>query len=298
MTRTVAHLVADVLAELGVGHVFGVVGSGNFDVTNALIASGVPFTAARHEGGAASMADGYSRFSTVPGVLTVHQGCGLTNAVTGIGEAAKSRTPLIVLAADVAASSRLSNFRIDQDALVLSVGAVPERVHSAATAVADVTRAWQTAVHGRRTVVINLPLAPAWAKLLQIPRPYLYAGIVFFATLGAYSVNLQAFDLGILLVLGLLGFMMRRYGLPILPLILGVILGPRLEAQLRTSLQLSEGRVSGLFSEPVALVVYAIVALVLLWPLARRLAGRTPAARAEGEPTSEEARPEERVAVR
>ena len=63
-------------------------------------------------------------------------------------------------------------------------------------------------------LVINLPLAPLWAKLLQLPRPYLYAGILFFATLGAYSVNLQAFDLVILLVLGALGFMMRRFGLP------------------------------------------------------------------------------------
>jgi putative tricarboxylic transport membrane protein len=107
--------------------------------------------------------------------------------------------------------------------------------------------------------------------LLQIPRPYLYAGIVFFATLGAYSVNLQAFDLAILLVLGLLGFLMRRFGLPVLPLVLGVILGPRLEQQLRTSLQLSQGSISGLFSEPLAIVVYVIVALVLAWPLARRL---------------------------
>src|SRR6476661_5642875 len=65
-------------------------------------------------------------------------------------------------------------------------------------------------------LLINMPLAPAWAKLLQIPRPYLYAGIVFFATLGAYSVNLQAFDLAILLVLGVLGLVMRRYGLPVL----------------------------------------------------------------------------------
>jgi putative tricarboxylic transport membrane protein len=120
-------------------------------------------------------------------------------------------------------------------------------------------------------LVINLPLAPAWAKLLQIPRPYLYAGIVFFATLGAYSVNLQAFDLAILLVLGLLGFLMRRFGLPVLPLVLGVILGPRLEQQLRTSLQLSQGNISGLFSEPLAIAVYVIVALVLAWPLARRL---------------------------
>jgi len=120
-------------------------------------------------------------------------------------------------------------------------------------------------------LLINLPLAPAWARLLQIPRPYLYAGIVFFASLGAYSVNLQAFDLGILLVLGLLGFMMRRYGLPILPLILGVILGPRIERELRTSLQLSDGQWSGLFSEPVAVCVYVVIGLVLLWPLVRRV---------------------------
>ena len=75
--------------------------------------------------------------------------------------------------------------------------------------------------------MLNLPLAPLWAKLLRVPRPYLYAGILFFSSLGAYSVNAQAFDLVLLFLLGLLGFMMRRYGLPVLPLIIGVILGPR-----------------------------------------------------------------------
>ncbi|HET7736111.1 MAG TPA: tripartite tricarboxylate transporter permease [Nocardioidaceae bacterium] len=119
-------------------------------------------------------------------------------------------------------------------------------------------------------VLINLPLAPAWAKLLQIPRPYLYAGIIFFATLGAYSVNLQTFDLVVLLALGVLGFGMRRYGLPVLPLILGVILGPKIEEQLRKSFQLSGGEVSGLFNEPVAVGVYVLVALILAWPLVRR----------------------------
>lgn len=84
-------------------------------------------------------------------------------------------------------------------------------------------------------------------------------------------MNLQAFDLMLLLVLGALGFMMRRYGLPVLPLILGVILGPRLEKQLRQALQLSAGDVSGLWNEPIAVVVYVIVALVLLWPLAARI---------------------------
>ncbi|WIY01302.1 thiamine pyrophosphate-binding protein [Amycolatopsis mongoliensis] len=154
----VAGLVGRTLAGLGAGTAFGVVGSGNFEVTNALRAGGVRFVAARHEGGAASMADAYARMSGKVSVLSLHQGCGLTNAVTGITEAAKSRTPMLVLAADSAGASVLSNFRIDQDGLATAVGAVPERVHSAASAVADTVRAFRTARQQRRTVVLNLPL--------------------------------------------------------------------------------------------------------------------------------------------
>jgi len=154
----VAHLVGRTLARLGVGHAFGVVGSGNFQVTNALRAAGVPYLAARHEGGAATMADGYARMSGRVAVLSTHQGCGLTNALTGITEAAKSRTPLLVVTADSAEAAVLSNFRVDQDALATAVGAVPERVHGAASAVADTVRAYRTAYQQRRTVVLNLPL--------------------------------------------------------------------------------------------------------------------------------------------
>lgn len=154
----VAETVGKTLATLGVGHCFGVVGSGNFVVTNALVKHGVPYTAARHEGGAASMADAYSRVSGKVGLLSVHQGCGLTNAGTGIGEAAKSRTPMIVLAAEAAPSAVYSNFAMDQDAFAASVYAVPERVHSAESAVADTIRAYRRATNERRTVVLNLPL--------------------------------------------------------------------------------------------------------------------------------------------
>ncbi|WP_427008712.1 thiamine pyrophosphate-binding protein [Pseudarthrobacter sp. H2] len=156
-TISVAELVGATLARLGVGHAFGVVGSGNYVVTNALRRNGVPYTAARHEGGAATMADAYGRMSGRVGVVSTHQGCGLTNATTGIGEAAKSRTPMIVVTADTAAAATRSNFKIDQDALARSVGAVAERVHSAASAVADTVRAYRTAVNDRRTVVLSLP---------------------------------------------------------------------------------------------------------------------------------------------
>ena len=120
----VAEAVGRTLARLGVDHVFGVVGSGNFHVTNALVRHGARFVATRHEGGAATAADAYARISRRVGVVTVHQGCGLTNAMTGITEAAKSRTSLIVLAAEPAGSAVRSNFRVDQDALAHAVGAV------------------------------------------------------------------------------------------------------------------------------------------------------------------------------
>ena len=94
-------------------------------------------------------------------------------------------------------------------------------------------------------LVLNLPLAPTWAKLLRIPRPYLYAGILFFASMGAYAVQGQPFDLYLLLALGFLGFAMRRFGLPVLPLIVGAILGPLFERHLRRSLQTTGGDVSG-----------------------------------------------------
>jgi acetolactate synthase I/II/III large subunit len=154
---TAARAIGTALAGLGVRHVFGVVGSGNFHVTNALVAAGARFVAARHEGGAATMADAYSRMSGTVAALTVHQGCGLTNAMTGITEAAKSRTPMIVLAADV--SEKRSNFYVDQDALADSVGAIAMRVESGDDAAATAVRAYHLARDERRTVVLNLPLA-------------------------------------------------------------------------------------------------------------------------------------------
>jgi putative tricarboxylic transport membrane protein len=123
-------------------------------------------------------------------------------------------------------------------------------------------------------LILNLPLAPVWARLLQIPRPYLYAGIIFFASLGAYAVNLQSFDLVLLLVFGLLGFFMRRFGLPVLPLIIGVIIGPRAEIQLRRALQGGGGDPMHLFSEPMAVMVYVVIALILLWPFIVKLIHR------------------------
>ncbi|MBB5779931.1 thiamine pyrophosphate-binding protein [Nonomuraea jabiensis] len=152
----VAEAVGRALAACGVGTAFGVVGSGNFHVTNALVAGGVRFVAARHEGGAATMADAYARMSGRVGVVSVHQGPGLTNALTGLTEAAKSRTPLVVLAGE--ATEVQSNFHIDQAALATAVGAVAMRVASPEEAVSRAVEAYRVAVQERRTVLLNLPL--------------------------------------------------------------------------------------------------------------------------------------------
>ncbi|MCR2763070.1 thiamine pyrophosphate-binding protein [Microbacterium sp. zg.B48] len=156
---TVAEAIGRTIASRGGAHIFGVVGSGNFHVTNAMIDAGMPFTATRHEMGAATMADAFSR--TTPGrlaVLSVHQGCGLTNALTGIAEAAKCHTPLLVVTGDTAAGDVTSNFYIDQDAAVASVGATPARIRTPASAVVDTAAAIRTAVVGRETVVLSLPV--------------------------------------------------------------------------------------------------------------------------------------------
>ncbi|MEV5964249.1 thiamine pyrophosphate-binding protein [Kribbella sp. NPDC051952] len=153
----VADAVGRALAAAGVRQVFGVIGSGNFHLTNAMVAGGAQFVAARHEGGAATMADAYSRMSGAVAAVSVHQGCGLTNAMTGIAEAAKSRTPMIVVAAEV--TEPRSNFYVDQEALARAVGAVPVRITSAETAVAEAMGAVATAVGERRTVLLNVPLS-------------------------------------------------------------------------------------------------------------------------------------------
>jgi len=170
----VAEAVGQGLAKLGAEVVFGVVGSGNFYVTNALTAGGARFLAARHEGGATVMADAWARTAGRPGIVSVHQGPGLTNAMTGIAESAKSRTPLLVLAAE--APEIRSNFHVDVAGLAAAVGAEADRLYSPASALADAYRAYQTAL-GRRTVILALPLniqAAQWqaGSVQAPPRTY------------------------------------------------------------------------------------------------------------------------------
>jgi thiamine pyrophosphate-dependent acetolactate synthase large subunit-like protein len=154
----VSQAIGRVLVDGGIEAFFGLAGSGNFAVLNALKAEGAAFYSSRHECGAVMMADGYARASRKVGVASVHQGPGFTNTLTGLAEAAKARTPLIVLAADIPTGTLWSNFKVDQATLAATVGAVSERVRGPETAAADTARALRRAKTERRPVVLSIPI--------------------------------------------------------------------------------------------------------------------------------------------
>ena len=120
-------------------------------------------------------------------------------------------------------------------------------------------------------LVLNLPLVGLWVKLLKIPKPYLYAGILIFATVGVYGMRQSAFDLFLLYGIGVLGVVMRRFDFPTAPVIVGMILGPLAEAQLRNAMSIGEGSALVFVQRPVSLILIVVVVAVLVLPrLARR----------------------------
>jgi len=123
-------------------------------------------------------------------------------------------------------------------------------------------------------LVLNLPMIGLWVKLLTIPKPWLYAGILLFATLGTIGANPSTFELGMLLVFGLVGYGMRVFGYPIAPIVVGLILGPMAEQQLRRALSISQGDWTVLLTSPIAAGMLAVAALALIVPLVLRMRGR------------------------
>jgi putative tricarboxylic transport membrane protein len=119
-------------------------------------------------------------------------------------------------------------------------------------------------------LILNLPLVRVWVQLLKIPRPYLFAGIVTFALMGAYALNTSIFDVQVAIAIGILGFLFRRFGMPITPLILGLILGPNLELQFRRALQISGGDYGTLVASPLSKVLYIVLFIALFTPVIAR----------------------------
>ncbi|MCZ8333055.1 MAG: tripartite tricarboxylate transporter permease [Rhodobacteraceae bacterium] len=123
-------------------------------------------------------------------------------------------------------------------------------------------------------LVLNLPLIRFWILLLKIPQPWLYGGILVFATLGTLGVNPSPVELTMLVLFGTLGYLMRLYGYPIAPVVVGLILGPMAEQQLRRALSISQGDPMTLVQSPIAAVLLALAAVALILPMILRARGR------------------------
>ncbi|GAA3711724.1 tripartite tricarboxylate transporter permease TctA [Zhihengliuella alba] len=114
-------------------------------------------------------------------------------------------------------------------------------------------------------LVINMQFASLWAKLLLVPRQYLYAGITVLSMLGVYAVSSSVVDLWFLLAIGVLGFVMRRYNFPVAPVLIAVILGPLAETSLRNALTVSEGNLGYLVSSPATVIMYALLVAAVVF---------------------------------
>ena len=127
-------------------------------------------------------------------------------------------------------------------------------------------------------LILNLPMVGLWVKLLKIPKPQLYAGILIFATVGAYGMRQSAFDLVLLYGIGLFGVAMRRYDFPTAPVVVGMILGPLAEAQLRNAVSIGEGSAMVFLQRPMSLAMIGIILAVLIVPRLARPRPKAPAA--------------------
>lgn len=127
-------------------------------------------------------------------------------------------------------------------------------------------------------LVLNLPLVGLWVRLLSIPTPWLYAGILVFATMGTIAAKPSVVELSMLTAFGVLGFLMRRFDYPIAPVVVGLILGPIAEAQLRRAMSISLGDPLALVQSPVSATLLAIALIALVLPFVLKNMSRFKAA--------------------
>jgi putative tricarboxylic transport membrane protein len=115
-------------------------------------------------------------------------------------------------------------------------------------------------------LVLNLPLVGIWARVMLLPRPLLFGGVLVLASLGVYTLNRSLLDVGLLYVVGALGLGMRVIDVPLVPAVLGLVLGPMAEQQFRRAIAISDGDLSVLVTRPISAALLAVAALLLVGP--------------------------------
>jgi putative tricarboxylic transport membrane protein len=127
---------------------------------------------------------------------------------------------------------------------------------------------------GLLVALAGLAGAKPLALTLRIPNPWLWAGILVFAIVGSYALNNSVTDVWVMFSAGLFGFLCRKVNIPLGPLVLGLILGPMMESNLRRALILSRGDWIVVLSRPIVLFFLLATLLSLFWPVLRTAASR------------------------
>jgi putative tricarboxylic transport membrane protein len=113
-------------------------------------------------------------------------------------------------------------------------------------------------------LVLNLPLIPMWVQVLKIPDKYLYPLIMLFCLIGAYSMNNSMFDVFVMIIFGVVGYLFRKFEYEGAPLVLAFVLGPLLDLNLRQALLVSEGSFLDFFTRPISAVTLGLAILLLI----------------------------------
>jgi putative tricarboxylic transport membrane protein len=123
-------------------------------------------------------------------------------------------------------------------------------------------------------LILNLPLIGIWVKLLRIPYELLFPLILLVCLIGAYTIDNAIFDIYLMILFGIMGYLMKKFGYPAAPLVLALLLGPMLERNFGQSVMMSNGSFAIFFSRPVSAILLIIAVCLLISPLALNLIKR------------------------
>ncbi len=120
-------------------------------------------------------------------------------------------------------------------------------------------------------LILNLPLVGVFASLLKLPAIPLFVGVIALSVLGVYGINFNQFDLVLLFIFGMIGYVMSRFGFLLAPAVMALVLGPLLEQNFRRTMEITNGDLLTFVQRPISLVILIVILLMIILPIFKLL---------------------------